>query len=70
MLTISKQVLESSELHRATTGGPSPEYGGEKFNTSEELKKEIGPMEIYARSKLAAMLQAKVILLSILFDSG
>lgn len=46
----------SSELHRATFGGPGENFGGEKFATEEEFKRDIGPSNLYARSKLADIL--------------
>lgn len=50
----------SSELHRATFGGPSSAFGGERFTSPDELKQELGPDNVYARSKLCAILQIKV----------
>ena len=49
-------VSMSSELHRATFGGPGENWGGDKFATEEEFKKDIGPSNLYARSKLADIL--------------
>jgi len=54
-------VQMSSELHRATFGGPSPTFGGCKFATKDEFKEEIGPDNVYARTKLAVILQQKAI---------
>ncbi|GAA5821783.1 hypothetical protein JCM11251_001022 [Rhodosporidiobolus azoricus] len=55
-------VLEASELHRTTFGGPSETFGGGKFRTKEEFKKDIGQQSLYARTKLAVILEAKAIL--------
>lgn len=54
-------VQMSSELHRATFGGPSETFGGKRFATKEEFKEEIGPSNVYARTKLAVILQQKAI---------
>lgn len=54
-------VQMSSELHRATFGGPSETFGGGRFATKEEFKEEIGPSNVYARTKLAVILQQKAI---------
>ncbi|GAA5947787.1 hypothetical protein JCM10213_002112 [Rhodosporidiobolus nylandii] len=54
-------VLEASELHRATFGGPSPNFGGNKFREIDEFKQDVGPANLYARTKLAVILQAKAI---------
>lgn len=50
----------SSELHRATFGGPSPNLGGDKFSTTDEFKKDVGQSNLYARTKLAVQLFTKV----------
>ncbi|GAA5938615.1 uncharacterized protein JCM15063_005370 [Sporobolomyces koalae] len=49
-------VSMSSELHRATFGGPGEKFGGTKFGSEEEFKQDIGPSNLYARSKLADIL--------------
>ncbi|GAA6016801.1 hypothetical protein JCM10207_003256 [Rhodosporidiobolus poonsookiae] len=54
-------VLEASELHRATFGGPSEKYGGTKFADEEEFRKDVGPNSLYARTKLADILIVKAI---------
>jgi hypothetical protein len=46
-------------MHRFTFGGPSEEYGGSKFATVEEFKENIGPQNLYARTKLADILLVK-----------
>ncbi|KAK4046927.1 hypothetical protein OIV83_005718 [Microbotryomycetes sp. JL201] len=46
----------SSELHRATYGGPSAKFGGDNFRTVDEFKKAVGPTSEYARSKLGNIL--------------
>ncbi|GAA5972519.1 hypothetical protein JCM11641_001881 [Rhodosporidiobolus odoratus] len=55
-------VLMSSELHRATFGGPNETFGGDKFRTVDEFRKDVGQSQLYARTKLAVILQAKSIL--------
>lgn len=42
-------VLEASELHRTTFGGPSESFGGDKFRTVDEFKKNVGQQALYAR---------------------
>lgn len=54
-------VQMSSELHRATFGGPSETFGGHRFSTKQEFKEEIGPSNVYGRTKLAVILQQKAI---------
>ncbi|KAM0791825.1 hypothetical protein ACM66B_004084 [Microbotryomycetes sp. NB124-2] len=49
-------VTMSSELHRATFGGPNPTFGGDKFRSINEFKKAAGPTSEYARSKLGNIL--------------
>ncbi|GAA5877881.1 hypothetical protein JCM16303_000272 [Sporobolomyces ruberrimus] len=49
-------VSMSSELHRATFGGPGESFGGHKFASEDEFKQDIGPSNLYARSKLADIL--------------
>lgn len=51
-------VQMSSELHRATFGGPGP-FGG-KFKSIEEFKEDIGPSNLYARTKACVLLFTKV----------
>ncbi|GAA6016804.1 hypothetical protein JCM10207_003257 [Rhodosporidiobolus poonsookiae] len=55
-------VLMSSELHRTTFGGPDPNWGGNKFRTIEEFKKDVGQQNLYARSKVAVILEAKALI--------
>ncbi|GAA6033242.1 hypothetical protein JCM8097_003012 [Rhodosporidiobolus ruineniae] len=55
-------VLMSSELHRTTFGGPSETYGGDKFRTVDEFKRDVGQQNLYARTKLAVILQAKALI--------
>lgn len=50
----------SSELHRATFGGPNETFGGGKFASVEEFKEDVGPSNLYARTKLAVTLFNKV----------
>jgi hypothetical protein len=50
----------SSELARATFGGPSEAYGGDKFRTIDEFRKDTGQLQLYGRTKLAVQLEAKV----------
>ncbi|GAA5985326.1 hypothetical protein JCM10908_002623 [Rhodotorula pacifica] len=52
-------VLQASEMHRTTFGGPSPNFGGDKFRTTEEFKTDVGPQNLYARTKLATILIMK-----------
>ncbi|ORY84742.1 hypothetical protein BCR35DRAFT_290319 [Leucosporidium creatinivorum] len=52
----------SSELHRATFGGPNETFGGGKFASEEEFKEDIGPSNLYARTKLAVTLFNKAVL--------
>lgn len=52
-------VIMASELHRATFGGPSEAYDGTKFRDEDEFKKDIGPLALYARTKLANILTVK-----------
>ncbi|GAA5902907.1 hypothetical protein JCM5296_006328 [Sporobolomyces johnsonii] len=52
-------VIMSSELHRATFGGPGETWGGDKFRDEAEFKKDCGPNALYARSKLADILIIK-----------
>ncbi|GAA5865614.1 hypothetical protein JCM3774_002071 [Rhodotorula dairenensis] len=52
-------VLQASEVHRTTFGGPSETFGGDKFRSTEEFKKDVGPQNLYARSKLAVLLIMK-----------
>lgn len=52
-------VLQSSELHRATTGGPSTLVGGRAFTDEAEFKESIGPNAAYARTKLGDILLVK-----------
>ncbi|GAA5900912.1 hypothetical protein JCM6882_005976 [Rhodosporidiobolus microsporus] len=54
-------VLEASEMHRFTTGGPSEKWGGSRFAEEEEFKKDVGPNGLYARTKLADILLVKAI---------
>lgn len=42
-------VLEASELHRMTFGGPSESMGGDKFRTIDEFRKDVGVQSLYAR---------------------
>ncbi|GAA6020429.1 hypothetical protein JCM11491_000241 [Sporobolomyces phaffii] len=49
----------SSELHRATFGGPGENFGGSRFETDDEFKRDVGPANLYARSKLADILLVK-----------
>lgn len=51
----------SSELHRATLGGPSPLTGGDKFATTDEFKRDVGPTGLYARSKVGVTLFTKAL---------
>ncbi|GAA5900915.1 hypothetical protein JCM6882_005977 [Rhodosporidiobolus microsporus] len=55
-------VLMSSELHRTTFGGPDENYGGNKFRDLGEFKKDVGQQNLYARTKLAVILQSKALL--------
>lgn len=52
-------VLQASEMHRTTFGGPSENFGGDKFRSTEEFKKDVGPQNLYARTKLATILIMK-----------
>ncbi|GAA5904992.1 hypothetical protein JCM8208_007654 [Rhodotorula glutinis] len=54
-------VLEASELHRTTFGGPSESFGGDKFRTVDEFKKDVGQQNLYARTKLAQILLTKAL---------
>ncbi|GAA6033244.1 hypothetical protein JCM8097_003013 [Rhodosporidiobolus ruineniae] len=54
-------VLEASEMHRTTFGGPSEKYGGTKFADEAEWKKDVGPTNLYGRTKLADILLVKAI---------
>ncbi|GAA5821785.1 hypothetical protein JCM11251_001023 [Rhodosporidiobolus azoricus] len=54
-------VLEASEMHRFTTGGPSEKAGGHRFADEEEFKKDVGPNGLYARTKLADILLVQAI---------
>lgn len=40
-------------------GGPGPVFGGDKLATKEEFKQELGPNNLYARTKLAVLLFTK-----------
>ena len=53
-------VSMSSELHRATFGGPSATFGGGRFESVDEFKQDVGPQNLYARTKVAVILQTKV----------
>jgi hypothetical protein len=53
-------VQMSSELYRATFGGPGESHGGGKFASENEFREDIGPSNLYARSKLAVILFTKV----------
>lgn len=57
-------VLMSSELHRSTFGGPSENWGGNKFRDAGEFAKDVGPANLYGRSKVGQTLIAKVRALS------
>lgn len=48
----SRLVLQASEFHRMMTKNPD-------FASVEELNKDIGPSSLYARSKLAQVLQVR-----------
>ncbi|POY76415.1 hypothetical protein BMF94_0613 [Rhodotorula taiwanensis] len=52
-------VLQASELHRTTFGGPSEAFGGDKFRSVDEFKKDIGQQNLYARTKLGQLLIMK-----------
>ncbi|GAA5847117.1 hypothetical protein JCM9279_002696 [Rhodotorula babjevae] len=54
-------VLEASELHRTTFGGPSESFGGDKFRTVDEFRKDVGQQNLYARTKLAQILLTKAL---------
>ncbi|BGP26910.1 short-chain dehydrogenase/reductase SDR family protein [Rhodotorula toruloides] len=54
-------VLMSSELHRNTFGGPSENWGGNKFRDAGEFAKDVGPANLYARSKVGQTLIAKAL---------
>lgn len=61
-------VFESSEMHRFAPGGgseDSPKRGrGVHFGSEEEITeagKELGPVELYGRTKLAMILYAKAV---------
>ncbi|GAA5940059.1 hypothetical protein JCM3775_003266 [Rhodotorula graminis] len=54
-------VLEASELHRTTFGGPSESFGGDKFRTVDEFKKDVGQQNLYARTKLGQILLTKAL---------
>ncbi|GAA5853668.1 hypothetical protein JCM8547_007405 [Rhodosporidiobolus lusitaniae] len=55
-------VLMSSELQKTDfLTGPGGTYG-DKFRTIEEFKKDIGQDRLYARSKVAVVLEAKALL--------
>ncbi|BGP50833.1 hypothetical protein JCM10450v2_006759 [Rhodotorula kratochvilovae] len=51
----------ASEMHRFTFGGPGEKYGGDRFATEEEFKRDIGPTNLYARTKLGNIYIAKAI---------
>jgi len=42
-------VLEASEMHRTSFGGPSESMGGDKFRTVDEFRKDVGQQNLYAR---------------------
>ncbi|GAA5853669.1 hypothetical protein JCM8547_007406 [Rhodosporidiobolus lusitaniae] len=54
-------ILEASEMHRTTWGGPSKKYGGDRFATEDEFKRDVGPTSLYGRTKLADILIVKAI---------
>ncbi|BGP42653.1 hypothetical protein JCM10449v2_006665 [Rhodotorula kratochvilovae] len=54
-------VLEASELHRMTFGGPSESMGGDKFRTIDEFRKDVGVQSLYARTKLGQILLTKAL---------
>ncbi|GAA6059338.1 hypothetical protein JCM10212_005918 [Sporobolomyces blumeae] len=54
-------VMMSSELHRTTFGGPSETFGGTRFADEDEFKQDIGPLNLYSRTKLAVILTVKYV---------
>ncbi|KAK4048989.1 mitochondrial 54S ribosomal protein YmL35 [Microbotryomycetes sp. JL221] len=61
-------VIMSSELHRTTFGGPSETFGGTKFSSVDEFRKEVGPVAEYSRSKLGNILFTKALVQRYLYD--
>ncbi|SCV72209.1 BQ2448_4903 [Microbotryum intermedium] len=60
----------SSENHRLTFGGPSSTFGGSCFTDEEEFKKNIGPSNLYSRTKLGNILFTKAIVQRHLQDTS
>ncbi|GAA6054440.1 hypothetical protein JCM3770_007217 [Rhodotorula araucariae] len=54
-------VLQASELHRFTFGGPSESMGGDKFRTIDEFRRDVGVQSLYARTKLGQILLTKAL---------
>ncbi|BGP34578.1 hypothetical protein JCM10296v2_006400 [Rhodotorula toruloides] len=51
----------ASEMHRFTFGGPGEKWGGSRFATEEEFKKDVGPNNLYSRTKLGNILTVKAL---------
>ncbi|BGP26909.1 short-chain dehydrogenase/reductase SDR family protein [Rhodotorula toruloides] len=51
----------ASEMHRFTFGGPGEKWGGSKFADEEEFKKDVGPTNLYSRTKLGNILTVKAL---------
>ncbi|TNY18496.1 hypothetical protein DMC30DRAFT_52261 [Rhodotorula diobovata] len=54
-------VLEASEMHRTSFGGPSESMGGDKFRTVDEFRKDVGQQNLYARTKVGQILLGKAL---------
>jgi len=51
----------ASESHRHDIGGPSEYLGGDRFRTTEEFKRDVGPAGLYGRSKIGNILFTRAV---------